>query len=147
MASLATIYGAMTEQDIEKQAEVAEAAGVTLVDEDTLEKAAHYDAIGRGLAHQLFEQIAADPELAKEAMGGMPPAFLANAKAKAEGKGEKKEEDDDDDDDEKKKAKKKEGDEEYSAKMEEKKAAVMQAMHDDDEYLEYIWDKYVRPAE
>ncbi len=34
-----------------------------------------------------------------------------------------------------------------AAKMEEKKAAVMQAMYEDDEYLQYIWDKYVQPPE
>lgn len=142
MASLSEIYSAITEQDFEKEAQAAEAEGYVLIEEDVLEKAAHYDQIGRNLARQMFEQ-GIDPELAKEAMGGgMPPAMMAAAAAKAKSKSEGSEEESEEKDEDEEKKKKK-GPAEMAEKMEEKKASVIQAMYDDPEYLQYILDKYV----
>lgn len=137
MASLSEIYGQITEADMAKEAEAAEAHGYVVVDEDTMEKAAHYDAIGRRLAHQVFAQQIEDPDLFKEAQEGGIPAALAAA-AKAGAKGEEAEEEDEEE--KKKKAKK---DESVAEAMEEKKASVLQAMSEDDEYLQYILNKYV----
>jgi hypothetical protein len=147
MASLAEIFGAMAEVDQVKEAQVAEANGEFFVDEDTMEKAAHYDAIGRRLAHQVFAQVTNDPDLMKEAQGGMPPAFAAMAaKAKGgEGEGESEEEEESEEEKAKKKAKK-DGEASESSdeeKMEEKKAAVLHSMHHDEEYFNYIVDKYL----
>jgi len=147
MASLAEIFGAMAEVDQVKEAQVAEANGEFFVDEDTMEKAAHYDAIGRRLAQQVFAQVTDDPDLMKEAMGGMPPAFAAMAaKAKAQGGvGEDEEEEESEEEKAKKKAKK-DGEASESSdeeKMEEKKAAVLHSMNNDEEYFNYIVDKYL----
>ena len=146
MASLAEIFGAMAEVDQVKEAQVAEANGEFFVDEDTMEKAAHYDAIGRRLAHQVFAQVTNDPDLMKEAQGGMPPAFAAMAaKAKGEGEGESEDEEESEEEKAKKKAKK-DGEASESSdeeKMEEKKAAVLHSMNNDEEYFNYIVDKYL----
>jgi len=137
--SLSSIFAAMAEQDIVKEAE-AYGDGM-LYEEDVLEKAAAYDAIGRRFAHQVLAQQLGI-ELEKEAMG-LPPALIAAAAQKGEGKGE-----DEDEEDEGSKADKKEDADEAKkkallAKMQEKKAAVIDAMYNDEEYLSYIVDKYV----
>ncbi|RKX67339.1 MAG: hypothetical protein DRP42_00645 [Tenericutes bacterium] len=145
MATLAQIFGTMTEQDVVKEAQVEELDEGVQYDEDTLEKAAEYDEIGRRLAHQMWDQVQGDPDLFKEAMGDQLPPALAAVAAKASGKAEEKEEE--------KSEKKDEGDEDDEEdkkkleKLQEKKAAVLQAMQDDDEYLGYILDKYTEPVE
>lgn len=150
MASLADIYTQITEADMQKQADVAAQNGYVVYNENTMEKAAKYDLIGRHLAHQVFEAEQADPELAKQAMGGLPPAFAAAAAAKAgdkdkdkdKEKSESKDGDKDEDEDEKKKKYA-----ERMASMEEKKAAVLDGMANDDEYLNYILEKYTTVEE
>lgn len=135
MDSLKSIFGAMVQVDMEKQASYEEEYYEADYDDAIIKQAQDYDNVGRILAHNVFT------DLVKEAMDESMPGASEGEKAKevakviSKAKGEKSEDDEDDEDED-------EDDKEKSEKTAAYRQAVLQRMYEDPAYVQELVAKY-----